>query len=90
MRQAPQLARLELATELALARGRVGHDAAPDDTHAHGHVAGSGDPAYVLIMVGDDQRFYRRSEWDTRHGQAAVAGARRRRSLDRLGAVPGA
>ena len=38
---------------------------APDDTHSHGHVAGSGDPAYVLIMTGDDQRVNVRTEWDS-------------------------
>ena len=64
-----ELARLELATELALGAGDAATMLAPDDTHSHGHVAGSGDPAYVLIMLGDDQRFYRRSEWDTVTGR---------------------
>ena len=67
-----ELARLELATELALGTGDAATMLAPDDTHSHGHVAGSGDPAYVLIMLGDDQRFYRRSEWDTVTGRRRI------------------
>lgn len=67
-----ELARLELATELALQAGESVTMLTPEDTHSHGHVAGNGDPAYVLIMVGDDQRFYRRSEWDTVTGRRRV------------------
>ena len=66
------LERLELATELALHADQSVTMLAPEDIHSHGHVAGSGDPAYVLIMVGDDQRFYRRSEWDTVTGRRRV------------------
>lgn len=62
------LARLELATEQALACGQAVTMLAPDDTHSHGHVTGSGEPAYVLIMTGDNQRLVRRSEWDTLTG----------------------
>ena len=36
----------------------------PDDIHDHGHRMGVGDAAYVLILLGDDQVRYRRSEWD--------------------------
>jgi len=67
-----ELARLELATEQALHAGEAVTMLQPEDTHSHGHVAGSGDPAYVLIMVGDDQRFYRRSEWDTVTGKRRI------------------
>ena len=35
----------------------------PDDIHDHGHRLGVGDAAYVLILLGDDQLRYRRSEW---------------------------
>jgi hypothetical protein len=42
------------------------------DIHSHGHVAGSGEAAYVLIMTGDDQRLYRRTEWDTFTGRPRV------------------
>jgi predicted metal-dependent enzyme (double-stranded beta helix superfamily) len=69
---ADQLARLELATEQRVAPGHAVTMLAPEDVHAHGHVAGSGDPAYVLIMTGDDQRLYRRNEWDAASGRARV------------------
>lgn len=62
--------RLELATEQALAAGEAVTMLQPDDVHAHGHVAGVGDPAYLLIMTGDDQRRYHRTEWDARTGRA--------------------
>jgi hypothetical protein len=67
-----ELARLELATELALHAGESVTMLAPEDTHSHGHVVGNGDPAYALIMTGDNQRFYRRSEWDTVTGRRRV------------------
>ncbi|HUP53952.1 MAG TPA: hypothetical protein VM408_00475 [Methylomirabilota bacterium] len=41
----------------------------PDDIHDHGHIAGRGDPAHVLIMTGDDQTRYTRSEWDLATGR---------------------
>lgn len=44
----------------------------PDDVHDHGHVVGSGTPAYVLILTGDDQRRYRRNEWDIASGRHRV------------------
>jgi len=64
-----ELARLELASEQALSVGQAVTLLAPDDTHSHGHVPGSGDPAYVLIMTGDDQRLCRRTEWDSVTGR---------------------
>ncbi len=36
----------------------------PDDVHDHGHLAGFGIPAHVLILSGDDQALYERHEWD--------------------------
>jgi len=44
----------------------------PDDTHDHGHLAGRGDPAYVLIMTGDDQTLFRRNEWDLATGRHRI------------------
>ena len=44
----------------------------PDDVHDHGHAVGSGAPAYVLILTGDDQRRYRRNEWATASGRHRV------------------
>ena len=43
-----------------------------NDVHDHGHVIGSGAPAYVLILTGDDQRRYRRHEWDIASGRHRV------------------
>jgi hypothetical protein len=41
----------------------------PDDAHDHGHMTGQGAPAHVLILTGDDQRRYRRHEWDLATGR---------------------
>ena len=43
-----------------------------DDLHDHGHVAGRGDPAYVLILTGDDQNRFRRTEWDLDTGVSRI------------------
>jgi hypothetical protein len=67
---AQQVARLELATERAVAIGQSVTMLQPDDTHSHGHLAGVGEPAYVLIMTGDNQRVFRRTEWDTLTGRS--------------------
>lgn len=44
----------------------------PDDIHDHGHLAGNGSPAYVLIMTGDDQTRFRRNEWDAATGRHRI------------------
>jgi hypothetical protein len=44
----------------------------PDDIHDHGHVVGRGDPAYCLILTGDDQRRYERTEWDLETGRSRI------------------
>lgn len=44
----------------------------PDDLHDHGHVAGHGSPAYVLIMTGDDQTRFTRNEWDSVTGRHRI------------------
>lgn len=44
----------------------------PDDLHDHGHLAGSGRPAFVLIMTGDDQTRFRRNEWDAATGRHRI------------------
>lgn len=44
----------------------------PDDLHDHGHLAGHGVPAYVLIMTGDDQTRFRRNEWDFATGRHRI------------------
>ncbi len=59
--------------EVAEARALVPSDVAtllpPDDLHDHGHLAGNGTPAYVLIMTGDDQTQFTRNEWDVATGR---------------------
>ncbi len=44
----------------------------PDDVHDHGHLAGHGTPAYVLILAGDDQTRFERNEWDAATGRHRV------------------
>jgi predicted metal-dependent enzyme (double-stranded beta helix superfamily) len=44
----------------------------PDDVHDHGHLAGRGVPAHVLILTGDDQRRFERNEWDPATGRHRV------------------
>ena len=43
----------------------------PNDVHAHGHVEGVGEPAYVLILAGDNQVLYERQEYDLTRGRGA-------------------
>jgi hypothetical protein len=62
-------ARPELAEELALGPSSVATLLPPDDLHDHGHLAGRGVPAYILIMTGDDQTRYTRNEWDLATGR---------------------
>lgn len=44
----------------------------PDDIHDHGHLAGNGTAAYVLIMTGDDQKLFTRNEWDSATGRHRI------------------
>lgn len=62
----------ELAEALALAPSHVATLLPPDDLHDHGHLAGQGVPAYVLIMTGDDQTRFTRNEWDLATGRHRV------------------
>ena len=64
------VARIRLVEERALAPAEVVALMTGDDFHDHGHVAGRGQPAYVLILTGDDQFRYRRTEWDLDTGLA--------------------
>ena len=41
----------------------------PDDVHDHGHVIGEGVPADVLILAGEDQTRFTRTEWDLASGR---------------------
>ncbi len=58
-----------VAETLALEPSAVATLLPPDDLHDHGHLTGHGDPAYVLIMTGDDQRRFTRNEWDLATGR---------------------
>jgi predicted metal-dependent enzyme (double-stranded beta helix superfamily) len=66
--------RLDVADARCLAPTEVATLLPPDDLHDHGHLAGAGDPAYVLILAGDDQRRYRRHEWDLASGRQRILG----------------
>lgn len=65
-------ARPEVAETLALEPSDLVTLVPPDDLHDHGHLAGRGTPAYVLIMTGDDQRRFRRNEWDLATGRHRI------------------
>ena len=67
-------ARLELLEERALVPADVVTLLPPDDIHDHGHIAGRGDAAHVLIMTGDDQTRYTRTEWDLATGRRRILG----------------
>lgn len=61
--------RLSLADEQAVQPATCITLQPPDDIHDHGHKLGVGDAAYVLILLGDDQFRYTRSEWDPETGR---------------------
>ena len=72
--------RVELADDATLAAAEVATLLPPNDVHDHGHLAGRGSPAYVLILLGDDQTRFVRNEWDLatgRHRVLAVGNAGR-------------
>ena len=64
--------RIELVEDVALGSTEVATLLPPDDVHDHGHVAGRGAPAYVLILLGDDQTRFTRNEWDAATGRHRV------------------
>jgi hypothetical protein len=72
IRDAGTPARIELAETLSLVPSHVATLLPPDDLHDHGHLAGHGAPAYVLIMTGDDQTRFTRNEWDLATGRHRV------------------
>ena len=61
--------RVELAEDRALEGAEVATLLPPDDVHDHGHLLGRGAPAYALILLGDDQTRFTRSEWDLATGR---------------------
>jgi predicted metal-dependent enzyme (double-stranded beta helix superfamily) len=62
-------ARPEIAETLFLEPSHIATLLPPDDLHDHGHLAGHGAAAYVLIMTGDDQTVFTRNEWDAATGR---------------------
>ena len=62
----------ELAETLSLGPSQGATLLPPDDLHDHGHLAGHGAPAYVLIMTGDDQTRFTRNEWDLATGRHRI------------------
>jgi predicted metal-dependent enzyme (double-stranded beta helix superfamily) len=65
-------ARPEVAERLELEPSSSATLLPPDDLHDHGHIAGRGTAAYVLILTGDDQTRYTRNEWDLATGRHRV------------------
>jgi predicted metal-dependent enzyme (double-stranded beta helix superfamily) len=72
IRDADRTPRLELAEDRALAGAEVATLLPPDDVHDHGHLVGRGAPAYVLILLGDDQTRFEREEWDVATGRHRI------------------
>ena len=64
--------RPEITEVTSLASAQVATLMPPDDIHDHGHLAGHGAPAYVLILAGDDQTRFERHEWDPATGRHRV------------------
>ncbi len=65
-------ARPEVVETLSLKPSQVATLLPPDDIHDHGHLAGHGLPAHVLIMTGDDQTLFTRNEWDLATGRHRI------------------
>jgi len=64
--------RPEIAEVTELGPAQIATLLPPDDVHDHGHLAGQGAPAYVLILTGDDQTRFERNEWDAATGRHRV------------------
>ena len=53
-------------------RGDVVTLVPPFDVHSHGHVRGTGDWPYTLIVLGDNQLKFQREEYDLQAGRRRV------------------
>lgn len=71
-RRADEAPSIELAEDRALSGADVATLLPPDDVHDHGHLVGRGDPAYVLILLGDRQVRFTRNEWDAGTGRHRI------------------
>jgi predicted metal-dependent enzyme (double-stranded beta helix superfamily) len=66
---AADLARIEAVEDQSVAPAACVTLLPPDDIHDHGQRLGVGSAAYVLILLGDDQFRYRRTEWEPETGR---------------------
>jgi len=64
--------RLEIEEDRPLEAAEPATLLPPDDVHDHGHLAGRGRPAHVLILLGDDQTQFTRNEWDAATGRHRI------------------
>lgn len=64
----PDRASIAVAEEVRLRPGEAATLVPPADIHSHGHAGGDDEPAYTLIMTGDDQLQYARREYDVDAG----------------------
>jgi predicted metal-dependent enzyme (double-stranded beta helix superfamily) len=64
--------RVEIAEDRALEAAQTATLLPPNDVHDHGHLAGRGDAAHVLILLGDRQTRFTRNEWDAATGRHRV------------------
>lgn len=65
-------ATLKLAEERHVGFGEAVTMLPPQDVHAHGHVEGIGEAAYLLILTGDNQVAYEREQYDPKAGTYRV------------------
>lgn len=65
-------ATLKLAEERHVGSGESVTMVPPRDVHAHGHVEGIGDAAYLLILTGDNQVTFEREQYDLAAGTYRV------------------
>jgi predicted metal-dependent enzyme (double-stranded beta helix superfamily) len=72
LRERDAAPRVEIAEDRALAQRDVATLLPPDDVHDHGHLAGRGPAAHVLILLGDRQTRFTRNEWDPATGRHRV------------------
>ncbi|MEO5885945.1 MAG: hypothetical protein ABIQ58_10565 [Candidatus Limnocylindrales bacterium] len=63
---------LKLEQEIALTPTHAATLLPPDDIHDHGHLVGHGSAAHILVLTGDDQTRFIRTEWDLATGRHRI------------------